>query len=87
MSVNLCAPVHWSDLKFMAKCPAKYRNNLEHPPEETAFMRSGSYVDHLVLGTKRPFAVWEGTRQGNAWKEFAAAHVGQTILTKAEADL
>lgn len=78
-------PVHFSDLKQMAKSPAHYLYSVEHGVEETRAMRIGSAVHAMILGGT--FHLYEGERRGKAWAEFRDAHRdGATIITSSEHD-
>lgn len=76
-------PLRWSNLKHMGNSAAHYRHYLDNPVNETDPMRLGSRVHDLVLkGGRNRFAIWEGgTRSGEKWKLFAAAHADATIIT------
>ena len=77
-------PVHFSDLKWMAKSPAHYRAALE-ADRDTSAMRLGRAVHAYVLGSVQPL-VWAGDRRTKAWKEFKTANEGAEILTVDEHD-
>lgn len=74
------APLHFSQLRNMARSPAHYRSALETPRADTPSMRLGRLVHTLVLGGP-PFVVFDGTRRGKAWTDFEAAHGGLEIVT------
>lgn len=76
--------LHWSILKRMAQSPAHLLHAYMHPTEPTAAMRFGTLVHALVLGGD--VVVYEGERRGNAWRDFAEAHEGRTIVTAKERD-
>lgn len=75
--------LHWSDLKLMGQSPMHVRHRIENATEPTAAMLFGTLVHSLVLGGD--VVVYEGERRGNAWKDFAAAHEGRTVVTAKEA--
>jgi hypothetical protein len=77
--------LHFSDLKQFARTPAHFRHAIEHPREATRAMRKGTLTDLTLLGGEPP-PIWSGTRQGKAWKEFAARNAGEEICTQAELD-
>lgn len=80
---------HFSTLKKFALSPAHFRSACDEPAEPTAAMRFGTIVHAMLLGPRRgnPLVVYPGkTRQGNAWKEFDAAHAGVEIVTQTEWD-
>lgn len=52
--------------------------------KSTPAMNIGIAVHNLVLLGRAEFLVWDGKRQGNDWKEFAAQHEGKTILNETE---
>ena len=65
--------VNFSTLKHMARSPLHYHHSLKHPPEETTNMLLGRATHTAVFEPKRfqlEYAVWEGTRRGNAFKAF-----------------
>lgn len=78
-------PLHFSELKWMALSPAHvaYRRKLGWQPADTRDKRIGVAVHARILGGS--YKVWDGTRRGNAWKDFEAEHEGKTILTAKEA--
>jgi exodeoxyribonuclease VIII len=83
--------VRWSVLKEMRKSPLHYRyrelNRLE--PTPAMLLGQGAHTAILEpLQFLREYALYEGERrQGNAWKEFEAAHAGKIILKRNEYDL
>jgi PDDEXK-like domain of unknown function (DUF3799) len=81
--------VNQSTLKAFGRAPTPYhfRYDREHPKEETAELRIGSYVDGWMFSNKlldTNFAIWKDRRQGNAWKEFEEANKSKTILNSKE---
>lgn len=86
----LTEPVHFSNLKKMAKSPAHYRSAVVSQFEPTRPMRVGVCAHAAVLGphSKRPLFVYDGERKGNAWKDWAlekkAAHQKAELVTIAE---
>lgn len=76
--------VRFSNLKHIARSPAHYLHAVTREITETRAMRVGFAVHAECLGGN--FAVFDGDRRGNAWKEFAAEHAGEKILTRTEAD-
>jgi hypothetical protein len=80
-------PVRFSNLKQMAKSAAHYRAAVQVGRPDTPTFRRGRLVHAMVLGGLDEFAVYEGKRQGNAWKEFEAAHIDREfIVTASEMD-
>lgn len=66
-------PLHWSQLKTIARSPAHYRHAIAHPFAATASMRLGTACHALVLGVSHPIACFEGgSRRGKAWDAFEA---------------
>ena len=64
-------PLHWSHLRNMARSPAHYRYNLDHPQEPTDAMRLGTLVHHIALVTPTRYRIWAGGRRaGKEWNEF-----------------
>lgn len=72
-------PLHFSRLKLMSRSPAHYRVGFGEP---TPAMRFGTLVHTVLLGGD--YAVWEGDRRGNVWKDFEAKHEGRLIVTSKE---
>jgi hypothetical protein len=80
------APVHWSNLRHMARSAAHYRASLDAEREPTPAMRFGTLVHGILLGGA-DVSIWEGdARRGKAWESFAADHAHRTIVTRAEYD-
>lgn len=81
--------VNYSTLKEMKKSPLHYRHRLDHPRHDTRPLLIGRAVHAGVFEPDvfgREFIVWDGHRVGKAWKQFAADHQSQTILTADEMD-
>lgn len=74
-------PVHFSNLKHIARSPAHYVASLSYR-KDTPAMAAGRLIHALALGGK--FVVYDGERRGNAWKEFCSAHSGQEVYTTVE---
>jgi hypothetical protein len=66
-------PVRFSHLKAFAKSAAHYRAAVQAGRPDSPTFRNGRLVHALILGGMDAFAVYEGERRGNAWKDFAAA--------------
>ncbi len=77
-------PVRFSHLKAFAKSAAHYVAAVQVGRTDTPAMRSGRLVHALILGGMDEFAVYDGERRGNAWKDFAAEHVEKDIITAPE---
>jgi len=78
---------HYSQLKILANSGQKYLHACNTQFEPTLAMRLGTAVHQIILGARpgREVVVFDGeSRRGNAYKEFAAAHAGRDILTRAE---
>lgn len=75
--------VHWTDLAKIGMSPAHYQAAVQEELDDTPNMRLGRLVHTIVLGGP-PSVVWEGKRQGNAWKEFQEQHRGREIVTATE---
>jgi PDDEXK-like domain of unknown function (DUF3799) len=79
---------HHSTLKKLALSGAQYLQAVNYPTKPTSAMLLGSLVHFLILGARtgaKPLIKYDGqTRQGNAWKEFAALHSDSEILTAPE---
>jgi hypothetical protein len=82
---DLRGRIHFSELKLMAISPMRFKHAIDcgrQVQPDTAWRRFGTAVDTMLLGGD--FAVWPGTRRGNAWEKFAEAHAGVLILTEKE---
>jgi hypothetical protein len=76
-------PVHFSNLKQLAKSAAHYRHAITAGVDETRAMRIGSCTHAFVLGGR--YHLYEGERRGKAWAQFKAEHDdGATIVTSSE---
>jgi PDDEXK-like domain of unknown function (DUF3799) len=75
--------LRFSELKEMRKSPAHFRAAYESPREEDVSLRIGQLTHTLILGGDH-FAVYEGERRGNAWRDFAKEHEGAFIVTEKE---
>ena len=81
--------INWSRLKHMLDSAAHYRYHANNPTPETAQKALGRYVHAAVLDPEHladDFAIWDGDRRGNAYKDFAAAHADKTIMRAADLD-
>lgn len=78
-------PVRFSNLKAMAQSPAHYLAALSSSYDSPA-MRLGRLVHAMVLTPERELAIYDGTRRGKSWDEYATAHRGEEIYTRSEAD-
>jgi len=83
----LSDPVHFSHLKRMQLSPAHYRAAVEEGFTKAAFA-DGRLLHLLVLGGEA-YSVYDGKRQGNAWKDHLAAQLEagvkeENVFTKAE---
>lgn len=74
--------VSFSRLKKIARSPAHYLADLRATPADNASKRFGRLVHKVTLGGD--YAVWEGERRGNAWKDFAKLNDGTEICTASE---
>ncbi len=83
-------PVHFSNLKRMAKSPAHFRDSCLRRGEPTRVMRVGTIGHHIVLGPHRtrPLLRFDGeVRKGKEWATFLAENEGKgEIVTQAEWD-
>jgi hypothetical protein len=75
--------VHWTTLKQIAKSPAHYRAAADLGFNKKSFV-GGRLLHFLVLGGD--YVIYEGKRQGNAWKGFEKLHAEKEIFTRAEVD-
>ncbi len=83
-------PLHFSNLKQMAKSPAHFRHACLDKREATRDMRVGTIGHHIVLGPHRtrPLIKFDGeARKGKEWATFLAENDGKgEIVTQAEWD-
>jgi len=82
---------NFSTLKHMTKSPLHYRYALENPPAETPAMLLGRATHTAVFEPERfqlEYAVWEGSRRTNTYKEFAeeCEAQGRSVLRDDEYD-
>ncbi len=71
--------LRFSELKKMALSPAHFRAAYESPTEAATPMLVGTLTHTLILGGTG-FAVYEGERRGNAWKDFQSKHTPDTLI-------
>lgn len=82
--------IRFSALKQLARSPAHFRAYCESGFQATRQMDVGSIAHAILLGGD--YVVYPGSakgnmsRQGNEWKDFAAAHAGELVVTHAEVD-
>ncbi len=76
-------PVHFTNLKQMSLSPAHYLSAVQTGHHKKCF-GAGRLLHFLVLGGD--YVVYEGKRQGNAWKDFAEKNSGREIFTRAEVE-
>ncbi len=76
-------PVHFTHLKQISLSPMHYRYSADQGFDKACYA-AGRITHYLVLGGD--YVVYEGKRQGNAWKEFEAEHeaTGKEIFTRSE---
>lgn len=77
--------VHFSELKRMALSPAHFRAAYTDPKAPSTRMQFGTLVHSCVLGGG-DFAIFDGERKGNAWKDAKLLAGGRMIVTTAELD-
>jgi exodeoxyribonuclease VIII len=77
------AVLRFSELKEIRKSPAHFRAAYETVRDEDVSLRIGQLTHTLILGGDA-FAVYEGERRGNAWKDFQAKHPNTFIVTEKE---
>lgn len=75
--------IHWTNLRQMALSPAHYMAAVRSELHKRVWS-NGRLLHYLVLGGD--YVVWNGRRQGNAWKEFAAENDHRDIFTQTEVD-
>lgn len=75
---------NWSKLKALDDSALAYKYAAEHDRADTPTLATGRAVHALVFEPETfgdNYVVWNGgDRKGNAWKDFKAEHVGQTIF-------
>jgi hypothetical protein len=83
-------PLHFSDLKHIARSPAHFLHQRMIATQQTRSMRIGSIVHRQTLGIgqgQRPMAIWPQTRRHKGYAEFVAKHPEHDICTGAEVEL
>lgn len=77
--------VNFSTLKWMKKCPKKYRHHSVKAPKDTPAMKMGRVSHVAALEPERfraSIAVWDGPRrEGKDWDDFRLRHAGKELLT------
>lgn len=80
-----------SGLKEALRSAAHYQSYLRNPREETRALYLGTAIHCLLLEPQRFASEYvvapEGDRRSKSFKEFAAAHPGQKIITADESDM
>lgn len=80
--------VNWSTLKHMVfGSPLHYLHAIQELSPDTTSRAMGRLLHAFVLRPRdvdAEFVVFDGERRGNAWKDFAAANAGRTILRASE---
>jgi len=79
-------PIRWSELKFMARSPAHYRDVVDNPEtiKQTPAMRYGDALDALLFGQK-PVLTFEGaSRRTKAWTIFEEQNPEAVLLLPSE---
>jgi PDDEXK-like domain of unknown function (DUF3799) len=79
--------VNYSTLKEFAKSPLHYRHRLTAQRSPTKAMQRGTLTHTAILEPDRlpiDFAVFDGERRGNAWKDYKEANAGRDIVTVSE---
>lgn len=80
--------LHFSDLKLFAESPLHFIDHLAKGTTVTGAMRQGTAVHRLLLGGEMP-PVFDGSRRGKAFEEFARAQTVERIgdiMTQSELD-
>ena len=75
-------PLHFTNLRNIARSPAHYLASIYEPRESSTAMRFGQIV-HAVL-FRQPYHIWAGDRRGKQWDAFAAQHLHELIVTESE---
>jgi exodeoxyribonuclease VIII len=81
--------VNWSSVAKMNTSALRYHDELLDPPEPTAPMILGSAIHTAVLEPQKFEAQWalfDGRRGTNAYKDWQAEHPDQTALSASEWD-
>lgn len=79
--------VNYSTLKEFAKSPLHYHHRLTAPRKSTKPMQRGTLTHTAILEPDRlpiDFAVFDGERRGNVWKDYKEANAGRDIVTVPE---
>src|SRR5258708_14384690 len=77
--------VHFSELKQHARSPAHVKLACETARDVTRAMIVGGVADSIVFG-QRGYTLYDGTRRGDKWEAFKAAHPGQYLPIQSELD-
>lgn len=75
---KLADPVHFTHLKKMELSPAHYRSSVE-VGFDNGTLGFGRLVHSLALDNGEAFAIYDGERRGNAWKDWKAERVAEGI--------
>ena len=79
-------PVHFTQLRAIAKSPAHYRALLTTPRPDSPAMRTGRLVHTLLLDDAPNVLVYDGIRRGKDWDQFVAANPDRDIVLVSEMD-
>ncbi|HEY3495953.1 MAG TPA: PD-(D/E)XK nuclease-like domain-containing protein [Polyangiaceae bacterium] len=77
-------PLHFSQLKAIARSPLHYKHGLSVPLRDTKSLRMGRAVDAILFGTCG-VVDYKGQRRGKEWEAFAQANAGSICLNATEA--
>jgi hypothetical protein len=77
------SPLHFYQLKWMARSAAHCRYYMDNPRKETLALRLGQAVDAIVFKTGHVLG-WSGTRRGKDWNAFEEANPDAIILNDPE---
>lgn len=81
----MLAPLHFSQLKHIAKSPQHFRHELDNARQDKRHFRLGRALDCLITGRSGGIVVYDGERRGKKWAEFSAAQSQDAeIITAAE---
>jgi hypothetical protein len=84
-----------SGLKLILEDPIQYYNKYINPDKQfksvgSTAMDLGSYVHSLILepeNTDADFAIWDGIKRGDVWKEFERENKHKIIITQKNMEL
>lgn len=79
------APLHFSQLKHIARSPLHFKHALSTSRKDKRHFRIGRAVDMLHTGNTEKLIIYPGERRGKKWADFEAAQPADAeIITESE---